>query len=165
MSSTSSLLSEFTESSLSNLRLSILILTGVLGGYTLLPLPRWLQYQFENSNIFKFIILVVIGVTALWPINGQKLQHIVATAVIILLFFHLLRTFDDKGPLEMVRDELIKITLKKPLPNEQSQQTESQQPVQVQPRQLQPVQPVLPAAQPVQPVQPMTNPFATSVRK
>jgi Ca2+/Na+ antiporter len=144
MSSTSSLLTEFTESSLSNLRLSLLILTGVLGGYTLLPLPRWLQYQFENSNVFKFFILVIIGVTALWPINGQKLQHIIATAIIILLFFHLLRSFDEKGPIEMVRDELIKITKKtseQPIAQSQPQPVLAQQvqPQLVQPKQLQPV--------------------------
>jgi Ca2+/Na+ antiporter len=152
MSSTSSLLTEFTESSLSNLRLSLLILTGVLGGYTLLPLPRWLQYQFENSNMFKFFILVIIGVTALWPINGQKLQHIVATAVIILLFFHLLRSFDKKGPIEMVRDELIKFTQKKPIeqPIVQQPQQQPQQPQLVKPKQLQPV---------------LSNPFGSVVQK
>jgi hypothetical protein len=116
----------------------------VLGGYTLLPLPRWLQYQFENSNVFKFFILVIIGVTALWPINGQKLQHIIATAIIILLFFHLLRSFDEKGPIEMVRDELIKITKKtseQPIAQSQPQPVLAQQvqPQLVQPKQLQPV--------------------------
>lgn len=68
----------------------------MFAGYTLQPVPKWLNDQFDNNIILKFVILVVIGITALYPIDEKKFLYIVLTSVITLALFEILRKFDKK---------------------------------------------------------------------
>jgi len=75
-------------------RLYLLILCSIYAGYTLQPVPKWLNNMFNTSNIFKFFILICIGITAVYPIDKNKLINISLSSFIILVLFDIFRTFD-----------------------------------------------------------------------
>jgi uncharacterized membrane protein (UPF0136 family) len=79
-------------------RLISLLIAGVFAGYTLQPVPKWLNDQFDNNIILKFVVLVVIGITALYPIDNKKFLYIILTSIITLALFEFLRKFDKKEP-------------------------------------------------------------------
>lgn len=74
------------------LRMSVFLMTGVFIGYTFQPVPKKMSDLFDNSQIFKFIVLFCVGATSYHPINKQKLKEIVFGALVVLGVFHLLRT-------------------------------------------------------------------------
>jgi len=76
-------------------KLISLLLTGILAGYTLQPVPKWLNKLFDNSNIFKFIIIFTIGITSTYPINKDKISNIFISSVIILVIFSVFRYIDE----------------------------------------------------------------------
>lgn len=75
-------------------RLFSLVVAGVFAGYTLQPVPKWLNNLFDTSNVFKYLTLVVIGITALYPVNKKKMLDILISSGIILLLFAGLRYID-----------------------------------------------------------------------
>jgi hypothetical protein len=75
-------------------KLFSLLLTGIFAGYTLQPVPTWLNNLFINSNIFKFIIIFIIGITAVYPINKDKISNVFISSIIILVIFSLFRYID-----------------------------------------------------------------------
>jgi hypothetical protein len=76
------------------IRLFLLVLTGIYAGYTLQPVPKWLNNLFDTSQLFKFIIIMIIGITALYPIDKDKLFNITLMSIIILILFELFRKYD-----------------------------------------------------------------------
>lgn len=90
-------------------RLISLLIAGVFAGYTLQPVPKWLNEQFDNNVIFKFAILVVIGITALYPIDEKKFVYIVLTSVITLALFEILRKFEKQEPPKQESKEIQEI--------------------------------------------------------
>jgi len=77
-------------------KLFSLLLTGIFAGYTLQPVPIWLNNLFNNSNIFKFAIIFIIGITSVYPINKDKIANIFISSVIILAIFSLFRYIDEQ---------------------------------------------------------------------
>lgn len=75
-------------------RLFSLVISGVFAGYTLQPVPKWLNNLFDTSILFKYMVLVIIGITALYPVNGKKMIDILISSGIILLLFAGLRHID-----------------------------------------------------------------------
>jgi hypothetical protein len=75
-------------------KLISLLLTGIFAGYTLQPVPKWLNKLFDNSNIFKFIIIFTIGITSVYPINKDKISNIFISSVVILVIFSVFRYID-----------------------------------------------------------------------
>ena len=75
-------------------RLLVLILGGIYAGYTLQPIPEWLNNLFNKSNVFKFLILMMIGLVASYPINEQKIMNVIIISIFILVFFELKRKID-----------------------------------------------------------------------
>lgn len=75
-------------------RLASLIIAGVFAGYTLQPVPRWLNKLFDTSVAFKFFVMVVIGITAVYPVNKTKFIHILISSAIILAIFEVMRGYD-----------------------------------------------------------------------
>ncbi len=75
-------------------RLASLITAGVFAGYTLQPVPRWLNRLFDTSVAFKFLVIVVIGITAVYPVNRTKFIHVVISAALILAIFEVMRGYD-----------------------------------------------------------------------
>lgn len=76
-------------------KLVSLLLTGIFAGYTLQPVPKWLNKLFDNSNIFKFIIIFTIGITSAYPINKDKISNIFISSVVILVIFSVFRYIDE----------------------------------------------------------------------
>jgi hypothetical protein len=74
-------------------RTFLLLLTGVLIGYTLQPVPRWLSSLMDKSHLFKFMILWIVGLVTLYPINKKKLIEITLGSIAVLVVFQLLRQF------------------------------------------------------------------------
>jgi len=72
----------------------IIILTGIYAGYTLQPVPKWLNNLFDTNLIFKFIIILLIGITMLHPIDVNKMIIIIVCTVIILGLFEYFRTIN-----------------------------------------------------------------------
>lgn len=75
-------------------KLASLLITGIFAGYTLQPVPKWLNKLFDNSNIFKFLIIFIIGITATYPIDQNKISNIFISSIIILIIFEGLRYID-----------------------------------------------------------------------
>jgi hypothetical protein len=75
-------------------RLFSLILAGIYAGYTLQPVPKWLNMLFDKSQLFKFIIIMIIGITAVYPIDNNKLINITLSATIVLMLFEFFRKYD-----------------------------------------------------------------------
>lgn len=81
---------------------SILInlLVSIYLGYTLQPVPEWLNNLFNNSNLFKFIILFIyMSFTFSNKPNGityEDLIIIIISSICILSFFEYLRKNDKK---------------------------------------------------------------------
>ena len=76
-------------------KLVSILLTGIFAGYTLQPVPKWLNKLFDNSNIFKFIIIFTIGITSAYPINKDKISNIFISSVVILVIFSVFRYIDE----------------------------------------------------------------------
>jgi hypothetical protein len=70
------------------------LLTGILLGYTLQPVPKWLNNLFDNSNIFKFIIIFITGIISTYPIDISKIINSFISSVIILVIFFVFRYID-----------------------------------------------------------------------
>jgi hypothetical protein len=72
----------------------LFMLSGVYMGYTLNPVPYYLSQKFDNSYIFKFLILYITGVVAFHPLTTKKLISIVLGATITLYLFDYLRNLN-----------------------------------------------------------------------
>jgi hypothetical protein len=73
------------------IRYATIMLTGVYAGYTLQPVPRFLNDLFDNSTLFKLIILLFIGFSNFHPLDSTKVQYIVISSVAILILFSHMR--------------------------------------------------------------------------
>ena len=75
-------------------RLFLIILTGIVAGYTLKPVPKWLDNLFNTSYILKFIIIQTFGILVVYPINKSKLINIILITLMILILFEIFRNID-----------------------------------------------------------------------
>ena len=76
-----------------NIRMFTIVVTGVFAGYTLESVPVRLNELFNTSNVFKFCVLFLIGVSNFYPVTNQKLMSIVVISILILLLFATLRRY------------------------------------------------------------------------
>jgi 4-hydroxybenzoate polyprenyltransferase len=89
------------------IRFIILMITGVFMGYTLQPVPKWLDNLFNNSHIFKFIVLFLAGAVAVYPITQENIMWIFVASVGTMVIFEMFRKLDDRmdknAPLKVFR--------------------------------------------------------------
>ncbi len=78
------------------LRISLLLITGVFMGYTLQPVPKWLNNMFDTSNTLKFSVLFIAGCIAVYPLNKSNIIWVALGSIITLYVFHLFRVYDKK---------------------------------------------------------------------
>ncbi len=78
------------------IRIFILLITGVFVGYTLQPVPSWLNNLFDTSVIFKFFILYLVGCVSLYPLKDYTILHIFGGSLLVLIVFELSRRIDKK---------------------------------------------------------------------
>jgi hypothetical protein len=86
-----------TNNILSNdyLRVLLLLITGVFMGYTLQPVPKWLNKMFDTSILLKFIVLFIAGSISLYPLNNNSLMWITVGSILTLGLFQYMRKIDD----------------------------------------------------------------------
>lgn len=77
------------------IRIFTLLFAGIMIGYILQPVPRWINNLFNGSLLFKFFILFISGSIALYPLDKYKIVLIITCSFGILLVFHLARKIDD----------------------------------------------------------------------
>ena len=56
------------------IRVFVFVLAAVYAGYTLRPVPKTLEKLFDNSNLFKFIILFFLTCSMLYPLNEKNVK-------------------------------------------------------------------------------------------
>lgn len=78
-----------------HLRVFLLLLIAVLTGYTLQPVPKFLNKLFDNCNFFKYIILLLMLTFSFYPVDSQEVFYILVLPLLLLLFFDIVRKNDD----------------------------------------------------------------------
>ena len=76
------------------LRITLLLITGVFMGYTLQPVPKWLNKLFDTSQILKFFVLFIAGCIAVYPINKNNIIWVGLSSALTLVLFQLAREYD-----------------------------------------------------------------------
>ncbi len=76
------------------LRILLLLVTGVFMGYTLQPVPKWLNNLFDTSYILKFFVLFIAGCIALYPVNNDSITCVFLGSVVTLYLFNIFRSYD-----------------------------------------------------------------------
>ena len=76
------------------LRITLLLVTGVFIGYTLQPVPKWLNKLFNTSQIFKFFVLFIAGCIAVYPINKNNIIWVGFASTLTIVLFQLARKYD-----------------------------------------------------------------------
>ncbi len=77
------------------IRIFLLIISGVFIGYTLQPVPTWLNNLFNTSIILKFLVLFIVGIVAVYPVNENNILWVFIGSVCTLYIFHLFRLYDN----------------------------------------------------------------------
>jgi len=80
----------------SYVRTVLLLVTGVFMGYTLQPVPIWLNNLFNVSHILKFFVLFIAGCIAVYPVNQQSIMYVFVGSILTLLLFQFCRYLDKK---------------------------------------------------------------------
>ena len=78
------------------LRMILLLVSGVFMGYTLQPVPKWLNNLFDTSNVLKFLVLFVSGAIAVYPLTQENIIIVTLCSVIVLFIFQMARNHDKK---------------------------------------------------------------------
>lgn len=78
------------------LRYLIFIISGVFMGYTLQPVPDWLNHWFNTSQLFKFTILVAVAMVALYPLDDNEVRYIFVGSFLALVIFMIFRKIDEQ---------------------------------------------------------------------
>jgi hypothetical protein len=77
------------------IRIFLFLISSVFLGYTLHPVPKWLNNLFENNIIFKFFVMLIVSSIAVYPMSKQEFLYIILFSIIVLSIFELLRLFDQ----------------------------------------------------------------------
>jgi len=84
-----------------SVRMTILLIASVFTGYTLYPIPAFLNDMFDTSIVFKYFILFFVLVASIYPLDQTKLILAIGVPVVILCFFEIMRNYQqylDKVP-------------------------------------------------------------------
>ena len=72
-------------------KITLSLILGVFGGYTLNPVPPILKHLFETSLIFKFLILFLAGCVGAYPLKRRHLLIIPFCSALVLILFEMAR--------------------------------------------------------------------------
>jgi hypothetical protein len=75
------------------IRTFVIIISGVFIGYTIQPIPKWLNNIFDTSHIFKFFVLFYTGAIALYPLTKDKIKWITVSVLVIMYLFRVFRNY------------------------------------------------------------------------
>ena len=87
---------QINNNALSNdyIRTFIIIISGVFIGYTIQPIPKWLNNIFDTSYIFKFLVLFYTGVIALYPLTQNNIKWITTGTIFCIYLFEMFRKYN-----------------------------------------------------------------------
>jgi Ca2+/Na+ antiporter len=77
------------------LKTFMIVFTGILAGYTLQPVPKWMNNIFDNSNVFKLFVLITIGLTVLHPLDVEEVVLTLVMSGLLLYLFSLSRKYEE----------------------------------------------------------------------
>ena len=78
------------------LRMILLLISSVFMGYTLQPVPKWLNNLFDTSNILKFFILFISGSLVVYPLNEDNIIYVTLCSILVLIIFNISRNYERK---------------------------------------------------------------------
>ena len=70
------------------------LLASVWLGYTLQPVPDWLNIMFDTSNIIKFIVIFTVGILSFYPLDEEEVKNIFVGTILVMMLFKYLRTIE-----------------------------------------------------------------------
>jgi len=76
------------------LRMVLLLISSVFMGYTLQPVPKWLNNLFDTSNILKFFILFISGSLVVYPLNEENIIYVTLCSILVLIIFNIARNYE-----------------------------------------------------------------------
>ena len=79
------------------IRMFILAVASVYTGYTLYPVPEFLDQMFYKSVFFKYLILVLVLAASIFPLNESNALLVLGVPVLVLGFFELMRKYESAG--------------------------------------------------------------------
>jgi len=94
------------------IRFFFIMLTAVLVGYTIQPMPKAVGELFQN-DMFKFLILFVFALVNLYPLDFTKIMIAFFFPIIMLFIFNMLRPKEEKKPVASVQAKTSKKSSKK----------------------------------------------------
>lgn len=77
-----------------HINIFLMLISGIFLGYTLQPIPKWLNKQFNTNYLLKYIIICTVGLTSLHPITRENFISVMIISFAILIMFDLMRKFD-----------------------------------------------------------------------
>lgn len=78
------------------LRMILLLISSVFMGYTLQPVPKWLNNLFDTSNILKFFVLFISGSLVVYPLNEDNIIYVTLCSILVLIIFNISRNYERK---------------------------------------------------------------------
>ena len=80
-------------------RLFVLAVASVCTGYTLYPVPDFLNKMFDTSIIFKYLILMLVLAASIFPLDESKTILVLGVPVLVLCMFEAMRRYESAGSL------------------------------------------------------------------
>lgn len=80
----------------------LFLLSGILMGYTLQPVPEWLNHLFNTSIILKFIILFISCISILHPMDSEKIIISFVCCTLTLILFEISRRKDVEKKMKKI---------------------------------------------------------------
>lgn len=75
-------------------RLLILAIMSVYTGYTLYPVPDFLNEIFNTSYVAKYLVLMLVLSASIYPLDSGKVILVLLVPLFVLLLFHFLRAYE-----------------------------------------------------------------------
>ena len=72
------------------------LFSGIFLGYTLQPVPNWLNDIFNTNQLFKYFVIVIVGLTVTYPVDKTEFIAIIIIAAVILVLLELMREKIEK---------------------------------------------------------------------
>ena len=80
----------------------LFLLSSVFVGYTLQPVPEWLNHLFNTSIILKFFILFISYVSIFNPMDSKKILISFDCCISILILFEISRRKDVEKKMKKI---------------------------------------------------------------
>jgi glycerol uptake facilitator-like aquaporin len=73
------------------IKITLALLSATFIGYTLKPVPAWLTELFNESVVFKGVILLIFALVVSHPLNNKKLLALLVGVPVVLIIYYLLQ--------------------------------------------------------------------------